>query len=54
MRINGFDISLFAHNLTDAHPQLYLSRDTAEAADPQYFARGVRPRTIGAMATYRY
>ena len=54
MRINGFDVSLFANNLTDAHPQLYLSRDIAEAADPQYFARGVRPRTIGVTATYRY
>ncbi len=54
MRLHGFDLSLFANNVTDAHPQLFTSRDIASAADPQYFARGVRPRTIGATATYRY
>jgi iron complex outermembrane receptor protein len=54
MRWNGFDVSLFANNLTNAHPQLFISRDIAAPFDEQYFARGVRPRTIGVTATYRY
>lgn len=54
MRWNGFDLSLFANNVTDAHPQLFLSRDIAAPFDQQYFARNVRPRTIGVTATYRY
>jgi outer membrane receptor protein involved in Fe transport len=54
MRWNGFDVSLFANNLTDAHPQLFISRDIAAPFDEQYFARSVRPRTIGVTATYRY
>jgi outer membrane receptor protein involved in Fe transport len=54
MRFNGFDVSLFANNVTDTHPQLFLSRDIAAPSDQQYFARGVRPRTIGITATYRY
>lgn len=54
VRFNGFDVSLFANNVTDAHPQLFTSRDIASAADPQYYARSVRPRTIGLTATYRY
>jgi outer membrane receptor protein involved in Fe transport len=54
MRWNGFDVSLFANNVTDTHPQLFLSRDIAAPFDQQYFARSVRPRTIGITATYRY
>jgi outer membrane receptor protein involved in Fe transport len=55
MRWDGFDLSLFVNNATDAHPQLFLSRDIANSAfDEQYFARGVRPRTYGVTATYRY
>jgi iron complex outermembrane recepter protein len=54
MRWSGFDVSLFANNVTDAHPQLFLSRDIAAPFDQQYFARSVRPRTIGVTATYRY
>ena len=71
MRFSGFDVSLFANNLTNAHPLLFASRDipadcyTAGYAcgDPHqglaptdnlYFGRGVRPRTIGLTATYRY
>jgi len=54
MRWNGFDVSLFANNVTDSHPQLFISRDIAAPFDEQYFARGVRPRTIGVTATYRY
>jgi iron complex outermembrane recepter protein len=54
MRWDGLDVSLFANNVTDAHPQLFLSRDIAAPFDEQYFARSVRPRTIGVTATYRY
>ena len=54
LRWNGFDVSLFANNVTDAHPQLFLSRDIAAPFDEQYFARSVRPRTVGVTATYRY
>jgi iron complex outermembrane recepter protein len=54
MRWNGFDVSLFANNVTDSHPQLFISRDIAADFDQQYFARNVRPRTVGVTATYRY
>jgi outer membrane receptor protein involved in Fe transport len=54
MRWEGLDVSLFANNVTDSHPQLFLSRDIAAPFDEQYFARSVRPRTIGVTATYRY
>jgi outer membrane receptor protein involved in Fe transport len=67
LRFSGFDISAYANNLTNAHPQLFESRDIAPYAlgpgtggatgpttDTLYFGRGVRPRTIGVTATYRY
>ncbi len=54
LRWDGFDVSFFANNVTDAHSQLFISRDIAASFDQQYFARGVRPRTIGLTATYRY
>jgi iron complex outermembrane recepter protein len=68
LRFNGFDISAYANNVTNAHPLLFESRDIAPYAglpgtgatengpttDNLYFARGVRPRTIGLTATYRY
>ncbi|MEP6545889.1 MAG: TonB-dependent receptor, partial [Gammaproteobacteria bacterium] len=54
MRWDGFDVSVFANNVTDTHPQLFLSRDIAADFDQQYFARGIRPRTVGVTATYRY
>jgi len=55
----GFDLSLFGENLTNEHPLMFLSRDIppdtpASAVDPLYFARGVRPRTIGMTGTYRF
>jgi iron complex outermembrane recepter protein len=53
-RWNGYDISLFAQNVLDQHPTLFESRDIANATDPLYFGRGVRPRTYGLTATYRY
>jgi iron complex outermembrane recepter protein len=67
LRFSGFDISAYANNLTNAHPQMFESRDIAPYAlgpgtnggtgpttDDLYFARGVRPRTIGVTASYRY
>jgi iron complex outermembrane recepter protein len=54
MRWDGIDVSVFANNVTDTHPQLFLSRDIAADFDQQYFARSVRPRTVGVTATYRY
>jgi outer membrane receptor protein involved in Fe transport len=55
LRWNGYDISLFAQNVLDQHPMLFESRDIAnDATDKLYFGRGVRPRTYGLTATYRY
>ena len=64
MRWSGIDLSVFANNVTDAHPQVFTSRDIgypatlapplAPTGDYLYFARGVRPRTFGVTATYRY
>jgi hypothetical protein len=68
LRFNGLDISAYANNVTNAHPLMFQSRDIAPSAGPPgtgaselgpttdnlYFARGVRPRTIGIAATYRY
>ena len=54
-RWGGYDISLFAQNVLDQHPVLFESRDIADdATDQLYFGRGVRPRTFGVTATYRY
>jgi hypothetical protein len=48
-------VSLFAQNLLDQNPVLFKSRDIAnDATDNLYFARGVRPRTMGLTVTYRY
>jgi len=67
VRFSGFDLSLYANNLTNSHPLLFESRDiapyslgpgtngaTGPTTDNLYFARGVRPRTVGVTATYRY
>jgi iron complex outermembrane receptor protein len=54
-RWNGYDVSFFANNVLDQHPLLFESRDIANnATDDLYFGRGVRPRTLGITATYRY
>ena len=55
LRFNGFDLSVYGNNLTNAHPQMYASRDIpVNGYDELYFARGVRPLTIGVTGTYRY
>jgi iron complex outermembrane recepter protein len=68
VRFNGLDISAYANNVTNANPLIFEARDIAPTAgapgtgannlspttDTLYFGRGVRPRTIGLAATYRY
>jgi iron complex outermembrane recepter protein len=55
LRFSGVDLSLYGNNLTNAHPLMFESRDIADSmTDLLYFGRGVRPRTIGLTATYRY
>ncbi len=66
LRFNGVDLSLYANNVTNAHPLMFEARDIAitpppgmpysdaDQTDKLYFGRGVRPRTIGVTATYRY
>jgi outer membrane receptor protein involved in Fe transport len=54
-RYNGLDVSLYANNLTNSQPLMFESRDIASnATDLLYFGRGVRPRTYGVTAIYRY
>jgi iron complex outermembrane recepter protein len=52
-RWGGADVSLFAQNVTNAHPLLFSSRDST-FDDPLYFGHTERPRTIGLTATYRF
>ena len=55
LRFSGFDLSLYANNLTNAHPRLFESRDIAfTPTDTLYFGRGARPRTIGFTGTYHF
>jgi iron complex outermembrane recepter protein len=68
LRFSGLDVSAYANNVTNAHPLMFEARDIAPTAGPPgtgasqlspstdnlYFGRGVRPRTIGLTATYRY
>ncbi len=55
LRFNGFDLSLYAQNLTNSQPLLFKSRDIAfDGTDTLYFGRGVRPLNVGLTATYRY
>jgi iron complex outermembrane receptor protein len=55
LRFDAFDISLYANNITNANPLMFEARDIAYTpTDTLYFARGVRPRTIGLTAIYHY
>ncbi len=70
VRWGGWDVSLFGNNLTNQHPLLFSSRDIASDCvtghpcgydlvdypntDNLYYGRGVRPRTYGITATFRY
>jgi outer membrane receptor protein involved in Fe transport len=68
VRFNGLDVSVYANNVTNSDPLMFEARDIAPLPGPPgtgasqlgpttddlYFARGVRPRTLGITATYRY
>jgi len=54
LRWSGFDLSLFAQNVTNSHPILYESRDVPYTYDDLYFAHTWRPRTIGMTGIYRF
>jgi outer membrane receptor protein involved in Fe transport len=55
LRWSGVDLSVFADNVLDEHPELFKSRDIASnTTDQLYFGRGVRPRSFGLTATYRF
>jgi iron complex outermembrane receptor protein len=55
LRFDGFDLSVYGNNLTNAHPLLFESRDIAYTpTDTLYFGRGMRPRTIGLTGTYHF
>jgi iron complex outermembrane recepter protein len=67
LRFSGIDVSAYANNLTNAHPLMFEARDiypytNGPGSDPRagpttdtlYFGRGVRPRTIGVTASYRF
>jgi outer membrane receptor protein involved in Fe transport len=54
LRFSGVDLSVYGNNLTNAHPLEFESRDIAGPTDLLYYARGMRPRTVGVTATYRY
>jgi outer membrane receptor protein involved in Fe transport len=58
VRFSGLDLSVYANNITNSDPLMFEARDIAPLGGPVtdnlYFARGVRPRTIGMTATYRY
>jgi outer membrane receptor protein involved in Fe transport len=68
LRFSGWDVSIYGNNLTNAHPLAYEIRDLypypgapgtgasqlSPTTDNLYFGRGVRPLTVGALATYRF
>jgi len=60
VRLNGFDVSLFANNALNYHTPIFVSRDLNGPAygypnyDTNYFGRGYAPLTYGVTMTYRY
>jgi iron complex outermembrane recepter protein len=59
VRFSGFDLSIFGQNLTNEHPLMFESRDIPPVLpttppDNLYYARTVRPRTLGVTGTYRF
>jgi iron complex outermembrane recepter protein len=49
---NSVDLSLFANNLLDSHPQ--LSFEHTNPGDPRFQAVTFRPRSIGVMGVLRF
>jgi outer membrane receptor protein involved in Fe transport len=52
LMVDRFNISAFANNLFNAHPQLSLA--DSQAGDPRFYAYTLRPRTVGVNVTYHY
>jgi outer membrane receptor protein involved in Fe transport len=52
LRLPKMDLSLFADNVTDSHPQ--LSYQHTNPGDPRFQAVTLRPLTVGVTATFRY
>jgi outer membrane receptor protein involved in Fe transport len=53
IRAGGLDLSVFAQNLFDTHPNLNVAVDGPNGT-PLFQVNTWRPRTIGVTATYRY
>ena len=51
-RLGGFDFSVFADNLTNAHPELVRYHETT--ASTVFRGRTLRPRTFGLTAVYAF
>jgi outer membrane receptor protein involved in Fe transport len=51
-KLGDFDVSMFANNLLNSHPQLDLNHQ--DQFTLLYEAETLRPRTMGLTATYRY
>ena len=52
VRFKAFDLSVYANNVTDAHPQLSLEH--TNPGDPRYQAVTFRPLTVGVSGVVRY
>ncbi len=52
LRLKSFDVSLFANNATNSHPQLSLEH--TNPGDPRYQAVTFRPLTVGITGIVRY
>ena len=52
LRLNAFDVSLFANNLADTHPQLSLLH--TNPGDPRFQAVTLRPLTVGITVAVHY
>jgi outer membrane receptor protein involved in Fe transport len=49
--VGSFDVSVFANNLFNTHPQLSVA--DSQAGDPRFYAYTLRPRTFGLNLTFR-
>jgi outer membrane receptor protein involved in Fe transport len=52
LRLQTVDVSVFANNLFDSHPQLSLQH--TNPGDPRFQAVTFRPRTIGVTGVFRF
>ena len=54
VKLDGWDVSLFAQNLLNTQPKLSQQLDGVPGASPLFQVYTWRPRTIGVTAIYRY